>query len=110
MNTEPTNRFIALTETMCDGVIPEFWEHTKDTPDRPITFATQREAWKEIADFQIMRLQDFIDDDTRDDDEMPEFEPDGWVVPCTLYPDGRIEGADGTPIYDPKEDPSKYGR
>jgi len=31
-------------------------------------------------------------------------------VPCTVHPDGRIEGEDGNTIYDPKEDPSKYGR
>jgi hypothetical protein len=109
MNTEPANRFIVLTETMCDGTIPAFWESNGKDSDRPLTYATAREAWKEIADFQIMRLQSFIDDDTRDPDETPEFEPEEYVLPCEVYIDGHIEGEDGT-IYDPKEDPSKYGR
>jgi len=103
MNTEPKNRWI----TLINGT-PSTWE-SGDGNDRPVTYATEREAWKDLADFQIMRLQDFIDDDTRDDDEVPEFEPEDYVVPCTVYPDGHIEGEDGT-IYDPKEPASKYGR
>ena len=110
MTTEPTNRFIVLTETLSTGLIPAYWESTGNDPDhRPITFATARDAWKEVADFQIMRLQAFIDDDTRDPDETPEFDPEDFVFPCKVYPDGRIEDSDGT-IDDPKEDPSKYGR
>jgi hypothetical protein len=97
MNTEPKNRWIIVTPTVCQGDVPAYW----DGDDKPVTYATQREAWKEIADTQIMKLQEFIDDDTRDDDEVPEFEPEDYVTDCCIYPDGVIATETHGVFFDP---------
>lgn len=104
MNLE--NRWIIVTPTVCQGDIPAYWDET----EKPVTYATQREAWKEVADTQIMKLQEFIDDETRDNDEVPEFEPEDYVTPCCIHPDGVITTEHHGTFYDPNEDQSKYGR
>jgi hypothetical protein len=106
MNPEPKNRWIIVTPTICQGDIPAYW----DEDDKPVTYATQREAWKEIADTQIMKLQEFIDDETRDDDEVPEFEPEDYIIPCDVHPDGVIATETHGVFFDPTEPASKYGR
>jgi hypothetical protein len=84
-----TQLWTVLTETICEGRIPAYYEET-ETGRIPVTFSSEREAWKEIADFQILRLQAFIEDESRPEDETPEFEPEDYPVPCTRLPDGRI--------------------
>lgn len=94
-------RWIIITP--CQGDVPAYW----DEHDNPITYATEREAWKEVADTQIMKLREFIDDETRDPDEVPEFEPEDYVIPCDLYPDGVITTDRHGTFYDPATH-SKY--
>jgi hypothetical protein len=105
MNPEPMNRWIIVTPTLCQGDVPAYWGEG----DEPITYATEREAWKEVADTQIMMLQNFIDDETLDPDEVPEFEPEDYVCECTVHPDGSITTETHDPLFDPKN-LSKYGR
>lgn len=108
--TTSESRYIIMTNPAFSGETPSVWESPADGgPDHPVTYATQREAWKEAADFLIMSLQAFIEDDTRPDDEEPDLGSSDYVIPCTVFPDGRIEGEGGT-IFDPELPSSHYGR
>lgn len=97
-------RWIVVTPTLCQGDVPGYWGED----DKPLTFETEREAWKEVADTQIMKLQEFIDDETRSHDEVPEFEPEDYVIACDVHPYGMITTTHGV-LFDPKN-LSKYGR
>lgn len=83
MNPEPKNRWIIVTPTVCQGDVPAYW----DEDNKPVTYATAREAWKEIADTQIMKLQ--------------EFEPEDYVIDCCIYPDGVIATETHGVFFDP---------
>lgn len=98
------NCWIIVTPTICQGDVPAYWGEG----DKPITYATEREAWKEVADTQIMMLQNFIDDEDCDEDEVPEFEVEDYVIACNVHPDGVITTDHGV-FFDPKT-LSKYGR
>ena len=106
MNDSTKHRWIIVTPTVCQGDIPAYW----DEGDEPITYATEREAWKEVADTQIMKLNEFIDDETRDHDEVPEFQPEDYVIPCDVHSDGAITTEDHGVLFDPRTDLSRYGR
>lgn len=105
MNATIKHRWIVVTPTVCQGDIPAYWGEG----DEPITYATEREAWKEIADTQIMKLNEFIDDETSDPDEVPEFEPEDYVIDCDVHPDGVITTGHHGVLFDPKN-LSLYGR
>jgi hypothetical protein len=98
------NRWIVVTPTLCQGDVPAYW----DGDDKPLTYATEREAWKEVADTQIMKLQEFIEDESRNPDEEPEFEPEDYVIECNVYSNGVITTTQGV-LFDPKK-LSEYGR
>jgi hypothetical protein len=103
--TQPTNqtRWIVITPTICQGDVPAYWEEgdRKTDPRRPVTYPTEREAWKEVADTQIMKLQAFLDDEDLPDDEVPEFEPEDYICPCTIDTDGAITTEAHGVLYDP---------
>ena len=105
MNDSIKHRWIVVTPTICQGDVPAYWGEG----DEPVTYATEREAWKEVADTQIMKLNEFIDDETRDLDEVPEFEPEDYVIECDVHPDGVIATGPHGVLFDPKN-LSKYGR
>ena len=88
-NKTSTPRWIIITPTACEGDVPAYWESV-DRLRIPVTYPTLREAYKEIADTQIMKLQEFIDNEDLEDDEVPEFEPEDYILPCDVYPDGVI--------------------
>lgn len=103
MFVERPTRWIVVTPTICQGDVPAYWEDSE-----PVTYATEREAWKEIADTQIMKLQAFIEDG--DDNEVPDFTPEDYVVACDVLPDGAITTSDHGVLFDPRTDLSRYGR
>jgi len=105
MKDQIKHRWVVVTPTVCQGDIPAYWGEG----DEPITYATEREAWKEVADTQIMKLNEFIDDETRDSDEMPEFEPEDYVINCDVHPDGTITTGHHGILFDPRK-LSLYGR
>lgn len=100
------NRWIILVDTVCDGWVPYEWKCEKGKPDSPVTYATEREAEKEVAEVIIEYLRDFIEDER---EEMDLCE-DCSVVPCTVSPEGIITTEGEDVIWSPFEDPSKYGR
>jgi len=67
-----------------------YWEVGGGGKQTPMTYATQREAWKQIVEDQIWRFEEFIEDDRLPDGKVPEFLPKNTVCPCTLNPDGSI--------------------
>lgn len=60
--------------------------------DRPCVFATEVEAQREIADFMMTRLQEFI---TGERDFHDAITVEEYVVPVTVLPDGSVVDEDG---------------
>ncbi len=60
--------------------------------DCPIVFATEREAQCEIADHQLIRIQQFLD---RERDFEDAITTDEFILPVDVWPDGRISIEDG---------------
>ncbi|MDQ5980163.1 MAG: hypothetical protein QG602_3138 [Verrucomicrobiota bacterium] len=55
--------------------------------DYPVVFATEREAQREIADHQLIRIQQFLDGERDFDDAIT---TDEYVLPVSVWPDGSI--------------------
>lgn len=58
-----------------------------DGDDEYIVFETELEAQKEIVDFMMTRLQEFLDGERDFEDAITVEE---YVVPVTVNPDGTI--------------------
>jgi hypothetical protein len=57
-----------------------------------VVFATEREAQREIVDYQITRLQQFLDGEREFEDAI---ETEEYVMPVTVHPGGVIVDEDG---------------
>lgn len=68
--------------TIFQGTMPACYEE-----DYPVVFATEREAQREIADNQLIRIQQFLDGERDFDDAIA---TDEFVLPVDLWPDGSI--------------------
>ena len=60
--------------------------------DRPCVFATEAEAQREIADFMMTRLQQFLDGER---DFTDAITVDEYIVPVTVQSDGSIIDDEG---------------
>ena len=60
--------------------------------DYPVVFDTEREAQREIADHQLIRIQQFLDDER---DFADAINTDEFVLPVDVWPDGSISIEDG---------------
>ena len=99
---EPSmNRWIVVVNTMCDGTIPAYW-----TDDKPVTYATLREANLEVVDTIRMHLDNFVNNPGEEEINLP----DDYVVPCTVLEDGTITTECEGVLWDPKKPASEYGR
>ena len=74
--------------TGCEGPVPS----VRDEKNKPCVFLTEFEAQKEIADFMITRLQEFMDGH-RDFEDATTTEE--YVVSVDVFPDGSIVDEDG---------------
>ena len=99
------DRWIIMINTFCDGLIPYEWSLSEDNSDRPITYATKKEAQKEIAHVIREYLLQFINDEREEMDLCDECS----VVPCKVSSDGIITLKEEV-VFSPFEDPAKYGR
>lgn len=92
MSTESTaelrNGFCIYIDTFCQGAVPA----VSDGDGKYVIFQTEIEAQREIADHQIMRLQQFLDGERDFEDAMTVEE---YLVPVTIHPDGVIVDMDG---------------
>lgn len=64
-----------------------------DETDDPIVFVTELEAQREIADNQLIRIQQFLDGERDYDDAIA---TDEFVLAVDVWPDGRISIEDGS--------------
>jgi len=80
--------FCIYINTFCQGPVP-----VVSDGDGYIVFETELEAHKEIADYQMTRLQQFLDGERDFDDAITVEE---YVVPVTVHPDGVIVDEDGS--------------
>ena len=74
--------FCICVDTVGDGPQPVVWGE-----DAPIVYDTEHEAQREIADQQILRLQQFLDGEREFEEAIAIQE---YVVPVRVVPGGRI--------------------
>ena len=87
MATSIRNGYCIYIRTFCQGPVPVL---TDD--DSYVVFETEVEAQKEIVDYVMTRLQQFLDGERDFDDAMT---VDEYVVPVTVHPDDTITDEDG---------------
>lgn len=80
--------FCIYITAVCEGPVPS----ARDGDGKPCVFKTEVEAQREIADFVMTRLREFIDGEREFEDAMTVEE---YVVPVDVHPDGSIVDADG---------------
>lgn len=73
--------------TLCQGTMPACYEG-----ERPMVFASELAARREIADNQLTRIQQFLDGER---DFADAISTDEFVLPVKVWPDGRISIEEG---------------
>lgn len=79
--------FAIFCPTVFQGTMPACYEG-----DYPVVFATEREGQLEIADNQLIRIQQFIDGER---DFADAITTDEFVLPVKVWPDGSISTENG---------------
>ena len=79
--------FCIYIETICQGPVPIVSDE-----NGYVVFETEMEAQKEIADYAMTRLRQFMDDERDFDDAITVEE---YVVPVTVHPGGSFTDEDG---------------
>ncbi len=85
------NGFCIYIATLCQGAVPVVSDCDNDG-ERYVVFETELEAQKEIADYMMTRLRQFLDGERDFDDAITVEE---YVVPVTVHPDGKIRDETG---------------
>jgi len=80
-NTETHTGFCIYIDTLFQGPVPV----VSDGDGKPVVFATELEAQREVAAHQMIRLRQFLDEERDFDDAMTQEE---YVVPVTVHADG----------------------
>ena len=97
-------KWVIVTRELSGNLIPAWWDSDEDNFSTPVTYATQREAYLEIVDLMMHRMETFMSDATLDclerDDDM--------VVPCTIT-NGIVTTEYGE-LFSPLRPQSDYGR
>ena len=81
------NGYCIYIRTFCQGPVP-----VVSDGDDYVVFETEVEAQKEIVDYVMTRLQQFLDGERDFDDAVS---VDEYVVPVTVHPDDTITDEDG---------------
>jgi hypothetical protein len=79
--------FCIYINTFCQGPVPVVSDE-----NGYVVFTSELEAQREIADYQMTRLRQFLDGE-RDFEDAIEVEE--YVVPVTMHSNGVITDADG---------------
>jgi len=85
------NGFCIYIDTFFQGPVPV----VSDGDDKYVVFETELDAQKEIADYAMIRIQQFLDGERDFDDAMTVEE---YTVHVTVHPDGTITDKDGNCI------------
>ena len=80
--------FCVFINTSCQGAVPSVLGEA----DRPLVFATRVEAEREIAEYAILRLHQFMVGQ-RDFEDAITIEE--YVVAVAVLPDGSVTDEDG---------------
>ncbi len=88
MATNLQNGFCIYIRTLCQGPVPL----VSDGEDKYVVFDTEVAAQKEIADYMMTRLRQFVDGERDFDDAITVEE---YVVSVTVHPDGTFTDEDG---------------
>jgi hypothetical protein len=83
----PRRGFCIFIDTFCQGPVPLVADE-----NGYIIFDTELEAQREIVDYQMTRLQQFLDGEREFEDAI---ETEEYVVPVTLQPNGTLLDAHG---------------
>lgn len=98
-------KWVIVTRELSGNLIPAWWDTDKNNFSTPVTYDTSRDAYLEIVDLMLYRLEKFISDETLD---CPDSDDD-MVVPCTITEDGIINTEYGE-MFSPFKPQSDYGR
>ena len=79
--------FCVFIHTLCQGAVPSLYEN-----DKLMIFATEVEAQREIADFAMERLQQFMNGERDFDDAISVEE---YVMKVEVLPDGSVKDGHG---------------
>lgn len=82
------NGYCIYIRTFCQGPVPV----VSDGENKYVVFETELEAQREIADYAMTRIRQFLDGERDFDDAMTVEE---YVVPVTVHPDDTITDEDG---------------
>jgi hypothetical protein len=85
--TAPRTGFCIFIHTFCQGPVPVLSDE-----NGYVVFATELEAQREIADYMMTRLQQFLAGEREFEDAI---EVEEYIVPVTVQPDGGIVDEDG---------------
>ena len=88
MATNPESGFCIFVRTLCQGPVPV----VSDGEGKYVVFESELDAQKELADYMMTRLRQFMDGERDFDDAITVEE---YVVPVTVHPDGVITDEDG---------------
>jgi hypothetical protein len=88
MATSSRNGYCIYIRTFCQGPVPVVTEDK----GKYVVFETEVDAQREIVDYAITRLQQFLDGE-RDFEDAIEVEE--YVVAVTVQPDGTLIDEDG---------------
>jgi hypothetical protein len=95
-----TNKWIILTNTICQGDIPAWFDDT----DRPVLFDTEKEAAEEMLSEHIDKLEHQLEElktGVRQRDEV-DWHCEDWIEACTLDDNGTISTERNDSLYNPK--------
>jgi len=84
------NGFCIYIDTLFQGPVPV--PVVSDGDDKFVVFEVELDAQKEIADYAMIRIQQFLDGERDFDDAMACEE---YAVPVTVHADGTITDEDG---------------
>ena len=85
--SSPRSGFCIYINTLCQGPVPAVSDDKRFT-----VFETELEAQKEIADYMMTRLQQFLQGEREFEDAIVSEE---YIVPVTVHPDGIITDENG---------------
>ena len=80
--------YAIFTQTLCDGLVP-VWH---DESNLPVTYPTELEAQREIAEDLMEQLRQFLDGSREFDDAIT---TEDFILAVQVWPDGRISTEDG---------------
>jgi ATP phosphoribosyltransferase regulatory subunit HisZ len=93
-SASPSSGFCIYIDTLCQGAVPV----VSDREDKYVVFETELEAQKEVVDYHMTRLRQFLDGEREFEDAISVEE---YVVPVTVYADGSFTDADGN-VFGPR--------